>query len=106
MKKLKKTARKQALNSFLKISVAESHDECMDIIKKLMSIIKDNGYDIDMEDLIIKKQKKVDPISGSPMSAYTLQNQLPTNGVPLTGDNYFSIDDNITSMSLGLTNVG
>jgi len=106
MNKLSKKARKSAINAFFKISKTSSYEDCQEIIKKLMSIIKDNGYDINIEDLIIKKQKKVDPISGSPMSAYTLQNQLPTNGVPLTGDNYFSIDDNITSMSLGLTNVG
>lgn len=91
---------------FYKIAKSSSHDECQAIIDKLVNIIRENGYDLNIDDLIIKKQNKVDPISGSPLSAYTLQNQLPSNGVPPTGDSAYSIDDNVTNVSLGLTNVG
>ena len=79
---------------FYKISSIDDKVECNKIVNMLIDFIKSKGYDIKLEDLIIKNINKVDPISGSPMSAYTLQNQLPTNGVPHAGDRHPYTDDN------------
>lgn len=94
------------INLFMKISSSSSKSKCEEDLNRLINIIIENGYNINLEDLVIKKQKTIDPIAGSPHSAYTLQNQLPTNGIPPTGDESYINDDNTRDISLGLANVG
>jgi len=104
MKKISKHNRFKMIKLFMKL--ASSSQNCEQTLSRLIEIIEENGYDINIEDLVIKKQKTVDPIAGSPHSAYTLQNQLPTNGIPPTGDESYINDDNTRDISIGLANVG
>ena len=106
MKKISKHKRTNMIKLFMKIAKSGNVDECKKTVDRLIDIILENGYDIDIEDLVIKKQKTIDPITGSPHSAYTLQNQLPTNGIPPTGDESYINDDNTRDIPIGIANVG
>jgi len=106
MNKITKKSRKNVLLYLLKFAKCNCNDyddKYKDILSNFMKYLESIGYDFSEEKTV---KKKIDPISGSPFSAYTIQSQLPTNGVGSDGDNSNSIyDDNIRSISKGLAEI-